>query len=67
MSCGEDHPAEILLDIENGDRGNYAKVEWHPGISAVGRLENPDVGRGQHSVPGWIVAIDQQSQHWNVG
>jgi hypothetical protein len=67
VSCSKYHAAQILLDIENSDRRNYPEVERRPGISAVGRSENADVGRGQDGVRRGVVAIDQQSQHRNVG
>ena len=59
MSCGEDHPAQILLEVDNRDRGNDSEVERRPRIATVGRSENADVGGGQHGVRGGVVAIDQ--------
>ena len=67
MGCGEDYTAQILLDIENCDGRNHPEVEGRPGRSAVGRPENTNVGCGKHSVRRGVIAIDQQSQHRNVG
>ena len=53
VSGGEDHTAQILLDIENRDGGNHPEVERRPGVAAVGRSENADVGRGQHGRSPW--------------
>ena len=67
MSCREDHTAQILLEVDNRDRGNNSEVEGRPRVATVGRSENANVGGGQHGVRSGVVAIDQQSQHGNVG
>ena len=59
--------AQILLDIKDCDRRNRPEVERRPRTSAVGRSEDADVGRGQHRLRSGVVAVDQQSQHRNVG
>jgi hypothetical protein len=44
MGTGEDRAGGVLLDVEDGNRRDYAQVEGRPGRARVSGAENADIG-----------------------